>query len=182
VVRQVAHHPLLLLLAVGREAQVAVVVLVGREAQQVEARREARAQRRALRLVVVEAEALVHEVAQQAELLLAELRVVVAVAVLHRGCSLRRALAAAWRTSGEGSLALRSTSGRSASRKPPSPSAPAASARTAGLSSSSPSSSRRRAAESSKRPARSTSSLRASAVTKPRRIACSISESTCGPS
>ena len=53
------------------------------------------------------------------------------------GASFFRAAAAAWRTSGEGSEAFRSISGRTASRKPPSPRASAASARTWALSSAS---------------------------------------------
>ena len=69
------------------------------EAEEGEAGGEPRAEAPTLRPVEVEAEALVDEVPEEAELLLAELGVVVDVRVLHRGCSFLRAPEAACRSS-----------------------------------------------------------------------------------
>ena len=111
------------------------------------------------------------EVAQEAELLLRQLDVVVRWAGTLRASAGRacfRARAAAWRTSGDGSEAFRSISGRTASRKPPSPRASAASARTCALSSARAASSSLRARRSSSLPTRSTSSRRTSAAARRR--------------
>src|SRR6185503_4288200 len=77
VVREVGDHPVQLLRPLGPEAEVVVVVLERPEAEAGQPALEPRAQRGALALVEEEPVALVDELAEEPELLLGQLHVMV---------------------------------------------------------------------------------------------------------
>src|SRR5439155_26217015 len=97
-VGEVADHAVQLLRALGAEAEVVVVVLEAHQVEAGEPSQQPRAQRSLLVALEVEPEALVDEVAQQAELLFGQLDVVIREAIhagRYRGASFLRATAAA---------------------------------------------------------------------------------------
>src|SRR5262249_31359503 len=102
VVREVGHHAPALRLPLGGEAQEAIVVLEGQEAEPGQASGQAAAQRGLLGVVEVEPELLVDEVAEQAELLLGQLHVVVGRAEHHSVPPTQAAPNAARASSGRG--------------------------------------------------------------------------------